>query len=81
MDLGWAYEDQTRFTLAVHPPPLTGIHSIESAVFEILLAVSPRNGDAQHFKLTLSHQPWTLSDREAWKKVRVTKLERTKPPR
>jgi hypothetical protein len=83
VDLGYAVSSRPSFTLGVQPEPLTNAHHIEPGVSEIVLAVSPRNADAQHFTLTLSLDgTWDGEDEEAWKRIRIAKLpEPTKPPR
>jgi hypothetical protein len=88
VDLGYAVAGQPTFALAVSPEPLTEAHKVKTGDIDLVLAVSPRNADAQHFTMTLSFDgPW-LFDHEgaddgsdAWKKLSVSKLPKpTKSP-
>jgi hypothetical protein len=76
VDLGSARADEALFSLAVHPAPASGAHELKHGVFDIVLAVSPRNADAQHFALTLSFETWAPAG------LRITKPPKpTTPPR
>jgi hypothetical protein len=83
VDLGYSVAGKPFFALAVYPEPLSDAHQEEPGVIELVLAVSPRNADAQHFALTVSFDDlWSGEDANAWKLLRVSKLpEPTKPPR
>jgi hypothetical protein len=74
VDLGSARSDGTPFTLAVNPPPASGAHELQRGVFDIVVAVSPRNADAQHFALTLTFEAPNPQG------IRLTEPKPTKPP-
>jgi len=75
VDLGSAKAVESVFVLAVSPAPFSGVHQLQHGIFDLVVAVSPRNADAQHFALTLSFENWTPGG------LRITKPPKpTQPP-